>query len=523
MTTEVTHPAVRFDVYSHYIKVTEFDRVGMQAIAAMGRGLAVYNQVGHGATQRWEMVRVFAASTKDRRQWRFHRNQLPDLIRTFEGAGIGLSRIKMVHHQALPGVPVVFKSRNAYEPKDYQGPIIDYLVADCPPDYAPSKFVELQTGKGKGFISLTGVGRIGQRTLVVVKGMYVDKWKDEIEEFFQVKPGRDLLVIGGKKCPNPGKAYRNLLAMADAGELQAHFIVVSIDTMRIYQQTYEMYNGEVPGYDINPDELYQKLGIGVRIVDEAHQNFHAVFKLDLYGHVWRTISLSATMVSDDRFTNQMYDTVWPQITRSPKVEFHKYIHVKNLWYSIEDVRKIKCKNFKRQYSHVMFEQSIMKSKVLLANYYAMILDVLKTIYFDDRKPGQKAIVFCATKEMCTIIQSWLREAYPHLKIGRYIDVDPFETLEQSDLTVTTLKSAGTAVDIKNLTRVLCTVAVSSKQANEQAIGRLRPVKDFPDVEPEFYLLSCRQIDKHCAYAADKVSKLDGKVLTLLEYQTSYRI
>lgn len=375
------------------------------------------------------------------------------------------------------------------------------------------------------FIALKTLAALGKRAVIVLKAMYIEKWIKDIESpmnskgeqgMFDFRKG-DLMVVRGTKD------LVKLISLARAGELEAKIVIISIDTMRMYMQSYDVYNGDMEEFGATPDELFEVLGAGVRLVDEAHQDFHCVYRMDLYFHVPLTISLSATLVNDDRFMNRMYEVVWPMSTRSPKIAHHKYIVVKNLWYSFNEPKRIRYKNYMRQYNHVILEQSIMKDKTMLSNYIAMIIDIVRITYMDDAEPGQKALVFCATKEMCTIVRDALREAYPDKTIGRYIDVDPMSVLEASDLTVTTLKSAGTAVDVINLTRVLCTINVSSKIANEQAVGRLRPVRDWKDVTPEFYFTSARNIDKHCSYAAEKSQKLDGKVLGYYDYDTRYRI
>lgn len=861
MGTAVVRPRMRFDLYSHHIKVSGFDYQGKEALLEFCRSLVQYGMVRRGQVITREMLRVFVGVTKDRRVFHFHINQKQELLRTINSFGIDTSQIEMVEHKPYAGTPVGFQVKDTREPRDYQIPIVEYLVKTPPDTYAPSKMVELQTGRGKAqpldalvrvpggwkrmgdivlndrviskdgtvtrvtgvypqgekeifrvtfadgrsteccaehlwkvyyvntvkhkrwrivdttemlrlismpnprvyvdlidpedskdralpmdpyslgvflgdahigersvvlssedefileqvrtelpqglelrhrggcdygltgargnganryvdilrclgltnklshekfvpkdylegsyqqrlailqglmdadgtvsadcgtlsftscsaqlardvqylvrslggiasisektktftyqgekktgrlayqvnirhkrpseifrlprkvalcrddnqyaetlklrvksiepvgvkeaqcisvehadrlyvtndfivthntFIALKAVAKLNMRTMLIIKGMYVDKWIEDVKEAFHLKPG-DLMVVRGSKD------LRKLIDLGLAGELEAKFIICTSKTMYMYFQEYERYSGEMISYDVSPADFYETLGVGVRIVDEAHQEFHTVYRLDLYSHVPLTISLSATLVSDDPFMNRMYATAWPMQIRSPKVEFDKYIQILNLWYSVNNPQKIRCKNFMKQYSHVMFEQSIMKNKVMMQNYREMLSDILRRMFVDEREPGQKALLFCATKEMCTTMCEALQQDFPDIKVGRYISEDDYSVLLESDLTVTTLKSAGTAVDVPNLKRVLCSVAVSSKQANEQAIGRLRRLKDWPKETPEFAYVSAREIDKHVSYAQEKAQKLDGKVLGFREYQTDYRI
>ena len=121
------------------------------------------------------------------------------------------------------------------------------------------------------------------------------------------------------------------------------------------------------------------------------------------------------------------------------------------------------------------------------------------------------LIFCSTIAMCTLFTEHLQKKFPQFTIARYVGEDDWDALHNNDIVVTTIQSAGTAVDILNLRYVLMTVALSSKQSNIQVVGRLRKMRDYPNETPEFMFLSCRNIGKHCEYAEAKRSKLNSKV------------
>ena len=515
MTADTSRPVARFDLYSHYFKVTGFDHLGKTALQEYS-----YRLIQWGTERRGQVnVRVEKCSyrviTQDESEMRFHINQLEDVIRHFESYGMLRERILMVRHELYTPPTVSYKFKADMEPRESQPMIIDYLSSPPLEGYAPSKLVTLQTGKGKGFVTFKALERLGVRALITVKGMFVDKWVEETEEMFDLRPG-DMVVV------DSSKTFRKLILMAQAGEDMPKIIIISTKLMYLFMQTYELYNGNTLAYEVKPEEIWELFGIGVHITDEAHMEHHCIFRIDLFSHVPLAIFLSATMEADDPFLNRMYETQWPKATRSPHVPYDKYIHVKNIWYTVDNMKGIRYKNFMKQYNHVLYEQSIMKRPQMLDNYYGMSKSIMNTVYFDGREVGQKALVFCATKELCTIFRDRFQRDYPDLKIGRYIDVDPLSTLEESDVTITTIKSAGTAVDIENLTRVLCTHNISSKQAVEQAIGRLRKIKNW-NMDPEFYTISARNVDTHNKYAAERPGKIMDKVKSYTDYQSRFRI
>ena len=60
-----------------------------------------------------------------------------------------------------------------------------------------------------------------------------------------------------------------------------------------------------------------------------------------------------------------------------------------------------------------------------------------------------------------------------------------------------------------------TTAVDSQIANEQSLGRTRPVKSYPELTPEFCYFVCVDIPKHMQYHRNKKQVFNG----LVKYHT----
>lgn len=735
-------PEIRLDVYSHNVKVSKFNQRGREALFEFCRPLTQFGvkPIGYNKFVR-QMLRVFAAATADRSEFRFHRHQLEELLEHLKFYNYREGQIKIVHHDLYEPHAVEFEMESSFVPFDYQVPIIDYLVED-----GAVKVVTLQTGKGKaqpltsliripegwkrmgeirvddtviaydgsktkvtgvfpqgetevyrvtftdgrstecspdhlwkvyskgwrvvtttellqlisegevevplvtpedrlgtylpinpfdlgvrigngsyvnpiptaylegsvnqrlgllqGLVSVDGsystaslasaesvqylvrslggiasiragaryeldvllqqgpelrlkvesveyVGRketqcisidhpeqlyvtddwivthntkltlaalaqIGQRTMLVIKGMYVDKWIEDVKESFGLKPGELMVVRGGKNL-------KALIDLAIEGELDCKFIICTNKTIYNYLKSFEKFKDQDMGYGCRPEDLYSTLGVGVRVIDEAHQEFHTNFRQDLYSHVPKTINLSATLESDDAFMNSMYEIAYPRDLRFRGAAYDKYIAVKALMYGARDIRAIRYMGKRRNYSHVVFEQSIMKRKGLLAKYVDMLLEIIQVSFIRKREPGQKMLVFCSTIEFCTKLTEEIQRQHPTLKVSRYVSDDDYEDLLTSDISVSTIKSAGTAVDIENLRVTLMTDALNSRQANEQALGRTRRLKQWPDVTPEFIYLVCTDIQQHIRYHNNKREFFADKVLSQKEYNLGVRL
>lgn len=112
------------------------------------------------------------------------------------------------------------------------------------------------------------------------------------------------------------------------------------------------------------------------------------------------------------------------------------------------------------------------------------------------------------------LTEYLRAKYPELVINHHVSGGDFELLKTNDVTVSTIKSSGTGVDIKNLREVLLLQATDSKKDNIQILGRLRKLRLYPDVTPRLTFLACLHIPQHCSYARNKAGHFLGKTLNM---------
>lgn len=513
----VLAPRARIEVWSHGCRISHFGaevRTLMIELCRQHWGEYGSVRVGRFRTEQ-KIKRVFVGTNKERSVFHFHRNQLDFVLNRLGKLNILEDRLEIVRHDLYEPVSVTHPLEDERPPRAKQIPIINYVVAPPDPRYAPSKVVTLQTGGGKTFLALYALRLLGKRTAIILKGGYIDKWIGDIEGAYGAEKG-SLMVIRG--IPQ----LRAALEMARLGAFKARVVVISHKTMQMYLQYYEQH-GVDEFIPVAPMDFYKHLGVGVRLIDEVHQEFHCNFRQDLYTHVPLTVSLSATLESDQKFYEDMYRILWPAGTWAPEMEYDKFIAVKALWYRIRDVSKFRWLNFMRQYSHTELEKSILKNPAALTAYCDMIIDITRLAFIEKMEKGQKMIIYVATVSLATILADQLAAIHPNLLINRYVSEDEYDDLVGADIAVTTLQSAGTGVDIPNLRINLMTTALSSKQSNIQVLGRTRRLKDWPDVTPEFYFLSARDIDKHVQYAKQKKEKLDGKVLSFQELGTNYVI
>lgn len=507
--------ALKITEYSHGFEAQIKTSDALKATLAYCKShLALYGlvRIGPGRFTK-AMTKVFIGVTRDRSLFYLPINLLDNYIEFINGHGIGRSQIERTRLPYYDPEPLELDYHDTRKALDYQKPIIDYILEN-----GNTKLVTLEPGQGKTFIALTAMNYMNVRTFICIKPMYIDKWIGDVEEAFDVKEG-DVVVIKG------ANSFKQMIALAQNGDLDAKVIICSNKTYFNYLKAFEKDKEKIAeeGYDVHPVELYKLLGVGFRIIDEVHQDWHLNMRLYLYSHIPKTLALSGTLVSDDDFINKTYDVVFPRNIRF-NVEKHKPYVTTECWFyqcpGAED--RIKYINqAMKVYSHIRFEQSVMKQKELFRAYRGMILDIVEKRFLERHLPEQKLLIFSSTVDLATALAEKLTEMCPDYKVTRYVSEDDYDEMLESQIIVSTLKSLGTAHDIPDLWMVLMTDAIGSRQANLQAMGRLRKLKRWPDCSPEFLYLVCLNIDKHLDYHYKKKEIFRGRVMRHDEITSNY--
>lgn len=326
--------------------------------------------------------------------------------------------------------------------------------------------IDAQSGFGKSLLSSFLLSHYRKKFIIVVLAKYLDKWVTDIQEYTDIK-SEDIYIIQGLDSIKT-------LSKTKSSDLKYKCYIVSLTTTTYYFKRYEDCTLDTD--IISPPKLMEHLGVGIMYNDETHQAFHAVYKCVLYFTVDKLIATSATLISNKSDESRLYKTLFPNDTRvSGLVKKSNHVNVKAISYALTNNKKVQHKS-SQGYSHIIYEQFITRHSMFLRNYIEMIVYYFKEGYIDKRREGDRALLYFSTVRMCHIIANTLKEYYPNLKIGTYVETDSYEDLMNNDVSVSTLISASTAVDIKNLIFVLNTISVSSAKSNLQSLGRLRNIE-----------------------------------------------
>ena len=492
---------MKIDVYSHGFAVSEISPNHIKVIEDFCRGLIQWKMEFIGGQKSYKPACTYAASNIHRDYYRFHINLLTDFKQHLAYHQIPSNSYNLTEHASPTGERFIadFDVKDLPPPWKAQPIIIDHVLSP-----GANKIVTLQTGQGKTTIAKHTMHRYGVRTACFMKGGYIDQWLKDCVKSFHFKRG-EVLSIRGQA------SLTGLMEMHLSGELDAKLIFISLNTYSEYVKHYE-FNGVTAMYPISPDRFFDDLGIGLMVLDEAHQLPHQTMKVFAYCHVSKILSLSATLDTRDRFMQRIYDIMYPITDRFNGGFYDAFIKVKDIRYRMQTPGRVKCTGA-MGYSHNAFEASMMtrKNAKIFANYERLI-SLYVDYFVSVMQKGQSIFVFFATINFCTHFQKVFAKRYPQLNCVRYVgSKDKRSVVDDGEIVCTTVQSAGTAIDKPNLRVGFLTIGIDTQQGNEQVLGRTRRLVDFPDTDAEFWCLTCVDVPKQVQYTDNRKRAFDGKI------------
>lgn len=502
---------MKVTIFSHNVQVRGYDRYGYDFLKRFA--VANFGEIDYRAQRINRMPsrfrkkplpvikRTYAACTADGREFRFHRNNL-DLFKEAVSNDPQLcDQVSYTEEPMYTPEHVGLKVKEKWHAFDYQIPYINYFNSP-----GKSKVLNIPPGQGKTYCSLDSTAHYGERLTICIESRFFHLWQEALD------PDSDKQVLDLQKEEvlwiQGSKDLKALLQLAITNQLDGiKVIVVALRTMANYIETYLRFGKDMLTlYPVLPIDFHKVTGTGTALKDEVHLSLYANYMEELFSHVPRRFSLSATL-EDGSFKDKVYAVMFPMEERLDSGTPKKYIDVTALKYRLRDPSQAKYSvRGSSDYNHNAYEQWIISNRGRLNNYLKLILDwcerrFLNTTYFE----GQKAVIFVSSIEMATEVWKYLKKNIPHWNISRYAASagDVYDEAKQADIMITTEKSFSTGFDLPGLVCALLTVSINSYNTNVQILGRLRELKNHPDIAPVFDYLVCEQIQRHIDYHEEK--------------------
>jgi len=461
---------IKIVVHNTHFSVEVLDKTLNHFIDSIKGFLITYKFVYNRQKRKNIMVKDkgYYVEVKGKRFYRFTINIVKDFIIYLGKYLKSKDEIEIVYDKEVNYKRLKLKFNPKIVLRDYQNQYVDILTDD---ESSSMLLVDLATGMGKTALSMYAVVKLDMVTAIIILPKYIEKWIDDVKKYTNVKDDEIYVVQGGD----------SLNKLLDMDNHDYKFIIFSMRTLYNYYRDYEENKPVI----LPPYEIAEKLNVGLVLNDEAHQEFYTVFRSTLFWNVKKFISLSATLDSNQKSVKAIYNILYPKENRiSNIIKYEPYIDVTAVEYLLNSTAGIQYKRA-QGYSHILYEQSLLLNYRLLKEYMDMINYYVKEGYIKRRKKGQKLLIFVASIKLATILTNYITELYPDLDVRRYVEDDPYENVINADITISTVLSSGTAIDIPGLITVINTISISSLQANVQAVGRLRKIKG---VETRYYYL-----------------------------------
>ena len=320
--------------------------------------------------------------------------------------------------------------------------------------------INLTTGKGKTYIISCTISYLGIRTMVIsAQSGILDQWKDRLLQYTNIDESEIVKIEGG---PMIGR-----ILAGNSAHLNKSIYLCTHSTLQTYGSQY--------GWDKIGD-LFKALNIGIKVFDEAHQNFQNMAFIDYAARdVWRTYYVTATPARSDTKENQIYKTYMKNIPSidlfNPDEDPHtSYIAIKyNSYPRPSDISA--CKTSIYGISNPLYIDYLMKN----GRFWIMFDYIFSLIY----KAGGRALFYIGTNAAIAKVKERILMNYPELydSIGVYTSVNTKDgkiIAKTKKYILTTTKSAGAGEDIAHLKySVVLAEPFKSEVLTRQTLGRTR--------------------------------------------------
>lgn len=459
---------------------------------------------------------VFCTHTWDRREMGFLIKMWPEFKAHMSFTSPN-TKLDIESYDPPMGKKVKLKMKAKFSPRGQQPEALEYIKSS----HRNVSVLEAATGFGKTITAFFSMEYKNTRTAAVMGATHIKTWTNCGKEYMGMGT-KDVLVIAGSSN------LKAAVEMIRAKDINPKFILISSQTLQKFISAYEE-DFQNTHYPFTPIELWELLGVGFLIRDETHEAIHATVKQIIYSNVREILFLSATLVSDDKFINRIYEYVFGSKKERWISNPNTHIGVRPTFYWCHP-QLLRHRSFKFQssfgYSHVDFEKSILKRKRVLNEWLEYNNSILRSTLIKNYQKGLKALVLVSTKKMAYEMQAYLKKQYPKLTVGAFVSGAKSAELYERDIVVSTPKGAGTGKDIPGLYVVIQTIAVNSIQLNLQIMGRLRPVKingKDTGLTPLYIYLNCNSIPKHIEYHRKRVGDVRGKCKDIKPIETNFML
>ena len=340
-------------------------------------------------------------------------------------------------------------------------------------DKYSQKGLNLDTGEGKTFATICNVINRQLRAMIIVDAIKLKKqWMNEFMKFSSITEDR-LFDIDSSDT---------MIKLMNEPKLNYDVFFINHQTLSSYAKQY--------GW-LAVRKFMIKLGIGIKVFDEAHLFFKNTLLIDFFSNCRFTIYLTATFGRSDKREAYLYNDAFANVYRfgeetstySDKVRHTIYIPA--FFSSNIDIGELYRLTTNHGFSKDRYIEYVIKRDKghwCLSNMLSLLDEALE-------REG-KVLVIGTTIESCEEIKKKIEKRF-----GKDLAIDTvhskqkksFESvIDNNRVIVSTVKSVGKGLNIPKLRSIINLEPIASKIIFIQLLGRLRRYNPDTDESTYFY-------------------------------------
>lgn len=333
-------------------------------------------------------------------------------------------------------------------------------------------FLVKKPGFGKTYCAGVGMCLWKTKTLIIThRDQLRDQWMDSLyhmsgltgKEVHEITSSEEVYDITMGNFKNKYDVYLMTHATFRAGMRR-------IGSMKLAQQ------------------ITKNLGIGMKIIDEAHLEFRDTILMDCIFNVRRNLYLTATDGRSQKeenkifrhvFSNALYYKPSALLSNNLPKKWVDYVTVGVNTHVLPNVYKYRIAGGKGM-NPASYGKWVIKNDKK-NTHFKCVTELVRGLYMDDEHA--KVIIFMPLIELCQDCAFWINKhlsrdnTFPYDLTIRTINSSNTkrenELNKRADVIVTTIASAGTGTDIPGITDIICCSPFVSKITAEQTFGRIR--------------------------------------------------
>lgn len=333
------------------------------------------------------------------------------------------------------------------------------------------------------FMACYSAIKVGMRTLIIVPTSSIKKqWAETLINMFNVPEERVKMV-------NSPRDFINV---------KADFVIVSQASLAVLNKTYDL------------EKVMKHNKFGIKVIDEVQMWFHNIIKVDANSNIANNWYLTGTFGRSGDEENALYQQMFGNLEifrekeKSPTLFNRKpgnvygmkpHMHVKMMWthsgLSKEEISSVSStmryseragKWMRYGISIPAYTKLVIPPDGTMTKFLKNVLTVVKMAN-EEVKYG-KMLILSPTIESCNIILEYVSKMYPNKKIGtinsKNSKAENDRVKAECDILISTVKSAGTGFDVKDLSKLVVAEQFKSWILADQVSGRLRRRPDGKD-------------------------------------------